>query len=63
MEGEALVISKYHSVAEKEAETPGDNLYDVETETSTDTLADRSAEVEAEKVGKKLRDVKGASLV
>ena len=59
MEAKALVITMHHSLAEEEAETPGDTLRDVETEASADTLGDRLAEVKAEKVGGTLADVEG----
>ena len=63
METEALINTLHQSQAEVEVETPGDPVRDVEAEASVDTLAYRLPEVKADKVGKTLTDVKGASLV
>lgn len=57
VEVEALMITMHHSLAEAEAETPGDTLRDA------DTLADTLAELKCEKVGETPTDVKIASQV
>ena len=60
VEAKALVIAMHHSLAEVEAETPGDTLHDVETEASADTLGDSLAEVKATKVGGTLADLESS---
>ena len=57
VEVEALVITMHYSLAEAEAETPGDTLRDA------DTLTDTLAELKSEKVGETPTDVKIASQV
>ena len=54
VEVEALMITMHHSLAEAEAETPGDTLRDAET------LADTLAELKCEKVGETPTDLKAA---
>lgn len=63
VETEVLINTMHQSLAEVEAETPGDPVRDVEAEASVDTLSYRLPEVKADKVGETLTDVKGASLV
>ena len=60
LEGEALVITMHHSLAEVEAEKGGHTLRNVETEALTNTLSDSLAEVKDENVGKTLKDVQNA---
>ena len=47
VKGDALVIAMYHNLAEVEAEKGGHTFCHVQTETSTNTLADGLAEVKA----------------
>ena len=51
LQTEALFNTMHQSLAEVEAETPGDTLRDTEAEASSGTLADSLAEVKAKKVG------------
>lgn len=47
VESEELVIAMHHSLAEVEAEKGGNTLRGLQTEASTNTLADSLAEVKA----------------
>ena len=63
MQAETLVNTMQYSLPEVEAQRTVDTLRDMDGKASVNTLADRVREVNADKVGKTLTDVIGASLV
>ena len=63
MEAETLVNTTQYRLPEVEAQTTVDTLRDMDSKASVNTVADREGEVNADKAGKTLTDVIGASLV
>ena len=63
MEADTLVKTMYYSLRKVKAETPVDALRDMDPKASANTLANRVADVKADKVGETLMDVIGVSPV
>ena len=63
MEAETLVNTMHYSLPKVKAQTPVDALRDMDPKASANALANRVAEVTADKVGETLMDVIGVSPV
>ena len=63
MEADTLVNTMYYSLPKAKAETPVDALRDIVLKASANTLANKVADVKADKVGETLVDVIGVSPV
>ena len=60
MGAKTLGNTKYYSLLKVEAQTPIDTLRDMDSKASANTLANKVAEVKADKVGETLMDAIGA---
>ena len=63
VQAETLVNTMQYSLPEVEARRTVDTLRDMDGKSSVNTLADRAGDVNADKVGKTLTDMIGASLI
>ena len=63
MAAETLVNTMHYSLPKVKAQRPVDALRDMDSKASANTLANKVAEVKADKVGETLMDVIGVSLV